>query len=388
MQAIVEKQKCSGCSACYNSCPVHCIHMTSDNEGFLYPEIDENKCIDCGLCKKICPVMKKYEGNNEGRAYSCINKDEEKRLESSSGGVFTLLAEYVINNGGKVFGALFDDEFNVLHISCDNVDELSKIRGSKYVQSRIENTYKEAEECLKSGALVLFSGTPCQISGLKAFLRKSYENLITADIICHGVPSPKVWRKYLDYREEQAGAKVRKISFRNKKSGWTSYSVYFEFDNGTEYVKRVYSDLYMKGFLSDIYLRPSCYNCHFKSLNRESDITLADFWGVWDIAPEMFDNKGTSLVFVNTKKGQNIFKQIEDKIEFRETDLKTSVKYNSAAYKSVKLPHNRKRFFKNLDKIDLPINIEKNIRKSFIKRIFIKTVRITKKAVLKLIKIR
>lgn len=201
MITVHDKSLCSGCGACFNICPENCIKMCEDSEGFLYPEADKSKCIDCGLCEKACPIFKEYKGNPEGRAYACINKDESVRMESSSGGIFRLIAEYVLAKGGVVFGAAFDEDLTVHHILAESPGEIYKLQGSKYVQSRIENTYKKAKEYLENGRMVLFTGTPCQISGIKAYLNKDYENLILQDIVCHGVPSGKVWKKYVNFRE-------------------------------------------------------------------------------------------------------------------------------------------------------------------------------------------
>ncbi len=348
MEKITDKKKCSGCHACYSICPKQCITMCEDEEGFLYPNIDKVHCIDCGACRKVCPVVQEHHANPVGKAYACINNDENIRIKSSSGGVFTLLAKSVIEQGGVVFGAVFDDNFSVCHIGVENQDDLEKMRGSKYVQSRISEVYKQVKEFLEKKRMVLFSGTPCQIGGLKAYLGKEYDNLIMQDIICHGVPSPMVWQKYVNYRETKAESHIRRTFFRDKKNGWKTYSVRFEFSNRTEYEQIFSKDLFMQAFLSDLCLRPSCYNCHFKSKERESDITLADFWGVEKQCSEMFDDKGTSLVLVNSEKGGKLFEKIVSQMHYKEVDLDTALSHNSAAYKSAKLPKQRKKFMKKI----------------------------------------
>lgn len=361
MQKITALKNCSGCHACYNACPTGCISMEYDSEGFLYPKIDNEKCINCGKCDNVCPVINEYKAGEKGKAYACINKDESVREKSSSGGVFGLIAEHVLDNGGVVFGAAFDEDFNVEHIKVDNKEDLDRLRGSKYVQSSIGTAFKQAKECLDDGRLVLFTATPCQISGLKAYLGRDYDNLILQDIVCHGVPSPKVWQKYIAFREKSAGAKTRRMLFRHKKYGWKTYSLLFEFTNNKEYVKILHDDFYMKGFLANLYLRPSCYECHSKSVCRQSDITLADFWGIENVMSEMDDNKGTSLVLVNSEKGQKIFEKISENMDFRAVDIDEALKYNSAAYKSVPMPKTRSVFMNSLDKYEFDVLIKKCI---------------------------
>lgn len=347
----LKKEQCSGCHACYNICPKSCIKMYSDSEGFLYPEIDYGICIDCGLCKKVCPAYNEYKGNPKGEAYACVNKDDDIRLSSSSGGIFTLLAENILNKNGVVFGAAFDVNFNVGHICVTSCDELSALRGSKYVQSTVCDAFSKAKKILDDGRPVLFTGTPCQISGLKTYLGRDYDNLISQDIICHGSPSPKIWQKYLDYCKKGT-SEVDSVCFRDKAKGWNNYSVLIRFSNGSERTNVFSKDLYMKAFLSNLSLRPSCYNCKSKSVERESDITLADFWGVKSIAPEIFDDKGTSLVLINSPKGKRIFEEIKNDIKYMNADFDSAVKYNTSVSVSAKMPKNRNKFFENADKTD------------------------------------
>lgn len=361
MQEIVPRKQCSGCHACYNACPLSCITMEYDEEGFLYPKIDESKCTHCRKCEKVCPVINDIKGNEKGTAFACVNNDETVRKESSSGGVFSLIAETVLAEGGVVFGAAFDEDFCVRHIFIENSEELDKLRGSKYVQSRIGDAYRDVKTFLETGRMVLFSGTPCQISGLIQYLGRDYDNLILQDIVCHGVPSTKVWKKYIAFREKIAGARVQKVFFRNKRQGWKSYSVSFKFSDNTEYSKKVYEDFYMKAYLANLCLRPSCYACRSKSVCRQSDITLADFWGIEHILPEMDDNKGTSLVLIHSEKGKAIFESVSEKMNFISVDIDETLTYNSAAYKSVKKPKMRTKFMSSLDKYDFDILIKKCI---------------------------
>lgn len=378
----MEKEKCTGCHACSNVCPKSCISMQIDSEGFLYPEIDTALCVRCGKCEQVCPALGEQVRKKVGQAYACINKNDEVRMQSSSGGVFTLIAEYVINNGGSVFGAAFDENLSVRHIAINSVDDIEQLRGSKYIQSSIGNTYKEAKKLLESGAPVLFTGTPCQISGLLLYLGKEYNNLFTQDLICHGVPSPVVWQRYVKYREAKSGSKTRRTFFRNKKYGWKTYSVQFKFSNCTEYEQILSEDLFMRGFLADLFLRPSCYQCPSKGIERQSDITLADFWGVENIAPEMFDNKGTSLVIVNSDKGKKLFDAISPQMNIKETAIEKALSFNTAAYKSVSLPPARARFMHLINGgTDFETAIRKSINDSIIKRALRKIKKIIRKVV-------
>lgn len=356
---IKDKKDCMGCYACSSICPESCISMDSDSEGFWYPKVNYDKCIKCGLCVRVCPIINKITVENNPKAYACNNKDEDVRLESSSGGIFTLAADQVIDSGGVVFGVGFDEEFKVVHTYIENKEELHKFRGSKYVQSKIGNTYEQAKSFLAQGRKVLFTGTPCQIGGLKSYLGKEYENLFCMDNICHGVPSPKVWGRYLSYRSTEAGSEPRRIAFRLKNEGWKLYSVSFLFKNDTEYRETLRTDLYMRAFLKDVCLRPSCYACEFKTLNRESDITLADFWGIQNILPEMDDDKGTSLIFVNSDLGQTMLEKIKDNIRYKEVDIDQAVSYNPSAIKSVDMNPNRDSFFEELDQLDFDKLVKK-----------------------------
>lgn len=344
MIEIKDKSKCSGCHSCMNICPKNCIEMKVDEEGFWYPVVDKEKCIECGLCEKRCPILNDMNIENTPHAYACYNKDEEIRKESSSGGIFTLLASNIIDNGGIVYGAAFNQNFEVEHIEVTNKQDLSKLRGSKYVQSKLGNTYSKIKEHLNQNKLVYFSGTPCQIDGLLCFLNKKYDNLICQDIVCHGVPSPKIWKHYLKKFDLEKNAK---ISFRDKSTGWDSYSFSIKQDNNS-FKELSSQNEYMKVFLKDLCLRPSCYDCHSKSLHRNSDITLADFWGIKDVCPEMYDNKGTSLVFINSDKGKELFDKISNDIKYQEVDINEASKHNPSSFKSVNIPEKREEYMANI----------------------------------------
>lgn len=374
MIIITEKQNCTGCHSCANACPKYCIEMVEDNEGFLYPKIDQTKCIDCGLCEKVCPIIDKFKTDHKLKptAYACMNKRENIRLQSSSGGVFTVLSENIINNGGVVFGAGFDDNFNLIHSYAVTMEGLSKFRGAKYLQSKIGATYRQAKNFLEKGVQVLFSGTPCQIGGLISYLGREYDNLLCVDIICHGVPSPKVFKKYNSELEDQYNAKVRKIDFRCKDHGWKQYSVSLSFHNDKEYRKKFTQDIYMRGFLQNLYLRPSCYSCNFKTLDRQSDITIADFWGIEVVLPELYDNKGTSLVLINSNKGKMFFQNLQYKMITKQVDVEEAIKYNPSAIKSDPCNPNRIQFFKKLNSYSDNISklIFKYTKVSFQRRIY------------------
>jgi coenzyme F420-reducing hydrogenase beta subunit len=348
--------------------------MESDSEGFWYPKVNVESCLECGLCEKVCPIIYKNKVINTPKAYACYNKNEKIRMESSSGGLFTLFAEQVIDNDGVVFGARFDDKFNVIHDFVETKEELSEFRGSKYVQSKIGETYKKVKEYLSQGRQVLFSGTPCQIGGLKSYLMQDYDNLLCIDIICHGVPSLKVWQKYISYQKNYFSSHIHRIAFRCKDQGWKRFSLSILFKNNKEYKKTLDKDLYMKAFLKDICLRPSCYECQFKTLHRQSDITLADFWGIENVFPDMYDDKGTSLIFINSIKGYNMLKKINENILYKEVNINDAIVYNTAAIKSANYNKKRENFFKELD--TQPFN--KLIRKYCSDSQFVKIKRVIK----------
>lgn len=352
MIEITEKEKCCGCMACYNICPKNAIQIKEDKLGFKYPVIDRAKCIDCGLCKKVCPTLRKSEKIATPQAYACINKNAEVRLASSSGGIFTLLAECILKQGGVVFGASFDKDFNVEHICIESKEKLEKLRMSKYVQSNINNTYKEARKLLNQKKTVLFTGTTCQIEGLVNYLGKDYENLYLQDIICHGVPSKVVWNKYKEYRKLKDGQEPETIKFRNKEDGWKDFNIKFSYKKG-KYKGNQNTDIYLQTFLRNYILRESCYNCQFREKHRSSDITLADFWGVENILPEMYDNKGTSLVIVNTDKGKKLFQSVKESMEYKEVEIKEAVKYNASYYMSAEKPKDREKYIRNIEKYQI-----------------------------------
>ena len=344
-----EPSLCTGCTACYNACPISAIEMKENKEGFLYPAVDYSKCIKCGKCISICPAINQTADLDDESVdvYVAYNTDDKIREKSSFGGVFTLIAENILNDGGIVYGAAFDDNWNVIHKRMDNITDLDLLRGSKYVQSNLCDAYSRCLNDLNNGRQVLFSGTPCQIAGLYAFLGEPYDNLFTVDIICHGVPSPLVWRKYLAERFEVSS--IKSINFRCKTNGWSNYSVKIESENKLAYEERHNEDIFMRGFLGDLYLRESCHNCRFKSVGRISDITLADAWGVEEFKPELYCKTGTSMVLIQNERGKKLLDDISKYLEISNVPVSVVMKYNSAVNKSVPKHKNREIFFSKLN---------------------------------------
>lgn len=347
MPVLCEVCQCNGCSACANICPKRCISMEPDVEGFWRPMVDTAQCIACGLCEKVCPVLNPPnlpEGDPD--CFAAINIDDQERLQASSGGLFILLARWVIENRGAVFGAAFNSDFSVSHKCAETEPEVSAFCTSKYVQSEIGSTYQEAKALLDQGRYVLFSGTPCQILGLRCYLGKNYEKLFTVDIICHGVPSPAVWRRYVQERAQKDadGRLPVNINFRAKEDSWSKFSMLFAYER-EEYCVPHRDDSYMRGFLRNLYLRPSCHQCIAKNTHRVSDITLADFWGIRHICPEMNDDQGTSLVLLHTKRAKTIWTDISRTIKYMPVDLDNAIGWNSAAIQSVDCHPNRTVFF-------------------------------------------
>ena len=337
---VASKDLCTGCTACASICPQKCICMTEDIDGFTYPKIaNEALCISCGACEQICPILNQIEHKEFlTKSYAALSKSDLLRMESSSGGIFSELSKIVIQSRGIVYGASYDKNNSVEHIGVDNIDDLGKLRGAKYSQSNLGNSFLTIKKQLDSGINVLFSGTPCQIGGLKAFLKKDYENLLCIDFVCHGVPSPLVWKKYVNYRAkiDDNSNSPDYINLRNKESGWSkySYSVEFHYTSGKRYICNNSEDVFMKLFVNNYILRRSCSACHFKGYGRFSDITLGDFWGIWDINSEMDDNKGTSLVLINSLKGEELFRSASGNIKSSQVTLEQASIMNPSLLQS------------------------------------------------------
>lgn len=361
---IKEKYMCDGCHACYSVCPKDAINMKIDGEGFWYPEVDNDKCVDCNKCEKVCPILNKKEAESLKKAYACYNLDEDIRMKSSSGGTFTILASEIIKDNGVVFGAKFNKDFNVVHDYVEDIEGLSKFRGSKYVQSNIGDSFRQTKKFLDDGKKVLFSGTPCQIGGLKSYLNKDYENLVTVDLICHGVPSPMIWQRYIN--DLGNGKKLNDMTFRDKSKGWNSGILRYKFEDGSEITEEYGESLYIKGFIQNCFLRPSCYNCNFKTLDRISDFTLGDFWGVEELIPEIDKKSGVSLIMIHTKKAQDLFNDVNKNIYYEEVDINKSIVFNTCAIESVK-NHKRDIFFDILKDNTLEESINNSVEEIILK---------------------
>ncbi|SDB01964.1 Coenzyme F420 hydrogenase/dehydrogenase, beta subunit C-terminal domain [Butyrivibrio sp. INlla16] len=336
----LNKEECCGCGVCYVACPRQCITMKEDNEGFVYPYIDKNLCVNCHICEKCCPSLNVISNTSNKKCYVAVNNSDE-RMSSSSGGIFVLLAKKIIESGGVVVGAAFDENWLVHHILCDNNDNLIKLMGSKYLQSRNFEAYAATRRLLEENRKVLYTGTACQIAGLKGYLKKEYDNLLTVDVLCHGVPSPGVWKRYLSELKHLYGDEITSISFRDKSTGWNQYSMTVVFENGETYTKKHSNDTFMNLFLSNSILRPSCHVCKYKSLDRPSDMTIGDAWGVEDIFTEFNDNKGSSVIIVHSEPGQELYNSISSFVYQKSTEIDRILPETADSRKSVGMPRGR-----------------------------------------------
>lgn len=351
---ISDPHDCCGCSACVQACPKQCILFEEDERGFRYPSVNMELCVDCGLCEQVCTCLNQRNPQMPLKVYAAINPNEEIRMKSSSGGIFTMLAEKIIDEGGVVFGARFDANWEVVHDFSETKEGIQPFRGSKYVGSRIGDSYKQACEFLKTGRKVLFSGTSCQIAGLKKFLRKEYDNLLTLDVVCHGVPSALVWREYLKFIKHtdcvafSDFSSITSINFRDKSTGWKKYSLVIRGSNSFEgnistiplskvcdkiiLDENLNNNLFMQLFRHNLCLRPSCFLCPAKEGRSCSDITIADYWGVTLFHPNWDDDKGTSLVLTYSTKGERAFAELD--CNCINTTYENAIKGNSSIVKS------------------------------------------------------
>ena len=319
MIKITNKYNCCGCNACGDICPTQAISFKTDEEGFWYPEVDQYICVDCHLCEKVCPFLNDNEVHNPISVYAAINSDAKVRRESSSGGIFWARVNKTINESGLVFGASFDEEWQVCHSLAVTIEDAKKFQGSKYVQSRVSGCYKQVKEALKKGRKVLFSGTACQVSALKRYLGKDYDNLLTIDVVCHGVPSPGIWNSYLN--QISRNKTITDVGFRDKQNGWKNYEFSVRFFDGSELRESHHENLFMQGYLHNLYLRPSCHACKVKDGRCGSDITLGDFWGVERIFPQLNDDLGASVILANTVRGNETINSLAislNKIEYEQ----------------------------------------------------------------------
>lgn len=354
MITITNKEACCGCNACGDVCPKGAIVFKTDSEGFWYPEIDKDLCIDCGLCDKVCPILnvKELKKNDlpQSVCYAAEHKNLEVVFDSTSGGMFSALADVVYRAGGYVGGAVFNDDFSVRQYISDDKSDLPRLRSSKYLQSNAEGFYRKVRESVKSGRDVLVCGTPCQMAALRAFLKKDYDNLLIADFVCLGINSPKVWRKYLDSFEERYAHKVVYCKAKSKEYGWRNMTQKVILDDGRECFETQRQSNYTKGYL--VTCRPSCYTCKFKGYPRMADITLADFWGIEKIDGSMDKDLGTSLVMINSQKGAAFFERVKSRINYVQVPFESCGRENPMLTVPLGPPLvDRRRFFEDLDRM-------------------------------------
>lgn len=353
---------CTGCSACVNRCPRQAISFVSNKEGFWYPSVSQNKCVHCNLCVSTCPILKPKQNVNfsEPLVYAAWNKDENVRIQSTSGGIFSALAKVFIRDGGCVIGARYCDDFTIAHCIIEREEDIPLLRQSKYAQSDLHDIFREIQRKLQAGEKVLFCGTPCQSAGLQSFLNKGYSNLYTCDFICRGVISPKVYRKFLSDMSRKNGSVLKTVQFKNKDYGWNHFSTKLGFQNETIYQEDRDHDFYMRGYLKhNLYLRPSCHNCKFKTFSRVSDLSLGDFWGIGNYQKELDSDKGTSVILINSQKGKELFSWMEDMLVCSKRTLAEVLAGNSCVLHSAPVGEFRTYFFDHMDKMSFDRLIEK-----------------------------
>ena len=356
MIKLNRKEDCCGCNSCGDICPKKAIRFVEDNEGFLYPEISQELCINCGLCEKICPVIntcKDKECNYaEPECYAAEHKSIDVIFSSTTGGMFTALADVMYNQDGYVGGAIHNEDFTVSHFISNDKSDLVKLRRSKDLQSNAEGFYAKVGQLIKDGKKVLVCGVPCQIAAVKNFLMKDYENLITVEVICAGVNSPKVWLKYLSYIEEINGSKIVYTENKSKEYGWKNLTQKFLFENGNEYFDTVKTSLFTQSYIqSHLYCRPSCYDCKFKGFPRNADITIGDFWGLTQHNQKYNKDMGTNVVFINSEKGKQYFDIVKKRINCEKQPLEWAISGNPRLNTSItQISDKRDEFFEDLDK--------------------------------------
>lgn len=356
MVNLINKNNCCGCSACVSVCPTKCISMKEDDEGFLYPTIESSKCINCRKCESICPFIKKIPKAKYQNVYVGYANDLQLRILSSSGGIFSVMAENILNQNGVVYGVKMSqdcEECNFVKVST--LKELSALRGSKYLQSKSIGIFEEIEKELKNNKQILFSGTPCQVNALKSFLQKEYNNLLCVDFVCHGVPSPLLWKKYLKHFENKKRCKITDVNFRDKSLNWLSFGISMKSNKKSFFIPRSHSSFFQM-FMKNLSLRPSCYNCKAKR-NRFADITIGDFWGIENALRKnilsKFDyEKGCSLIITRNIKGEKFINNLKKLLELESLDYKDAIFYNDSEYISVNLPKEREKFFLDMNNLN------------------------------------
>lgn len=372
MLEVLQKDKCCGCGACYSACGHDAITMQFDDEGFEYPVINQEACIDCGLCQATCPVIhydykKRKDYSDAQKGYAARNVNYEQRIISSSGSIFPVIAEYIIDNGGIVVGVAYDENFNTKHLIIEKKEDIIKLQGSKYLQCKADNTtFKQIKKALIAGRKVLYSGMACQVEGLKQYLHKEYENLYTIDLICMGIPSPKVWQVYLDTFFN--GERIKHVNFKEKSIGWDSFCFHIETDKRT-FKEKGMSNLYLQSMFRSWNMRESCFQCPFKKAERISDYTLADCWGASRLVPDINDNKGLSSVIIHSQKGLSLWYKVGSKLDDREIPIEEIAKGNSNLIQNKEQSGNRELFY---------YKIKTNPRNGFVKMCSVKKSYISK----------
>lgn len=373
---VTDKKMCCGCTACFNVCPKKCISMEFDNEGFLYPAVDKSKCIQCNMCDEVCPCLniQKEIVNEKQEAYIVAHKNYEILKDSTSGGMFTAIADYVIENDGIVIGATMEDNFIVKHIEVEKKDQLYKFRNSKYVQSELGNLFSQIRKYLLSGRKVCFSGTPCQVEALKSFLKRDYENLILVDVVCRAVPSPGVWNKYVKYITKKNNSKPESIRFRDKSLGYQFSTMQMTFANGKIVRNGIESDIWLRMFFSGMIIRPSCTECKFRKRYHISDFTIWDCFNVAEYTKDIDEKLGATNVLIHSKKGRKIFEDIKENLIFLSIDPKTIVNGMKELSESPKENEKKDMFFKDYSSMD----IEEVINKYFPMTILVRVKKIVR----------
>lgn len=347
----LKKTECCGCEVCVSACPVDAIFMKKDGEGYRYPQIDMGRCIQCSKCDKCCPIISRREKSSSRlKAYACYYNNEVVRAESTSGGIFTVIAEYILEKKGIVYGVSFNKDFVAEYSCARNKEELQKFRGSKYSQSTTNKVYENVKRDILSGKIVLFSGLPCQIEGVRSYLEKDYEQLYLLDMACFGIGSPGFWSKY----RKEVYPNAEYIRFKDKSEGWKNWKILVMENGENKYYSR-YEDLFMKSYLRGINLRLSCYECRFKGINRNSDFTIADCWGTGERS-NLNDDRGLSALLLHTNKAEDIFEKIKDRLIYEEYDPDILMKENWAIYKNPQKNPNRENFFEQIHQSNIAEN--------------------------------
>lgn len=357
MQSVYSgKEQCSGCSACYSVCPQKAISMKADEEGFLYPQIDQSACTNCKLCLKVCPFIEvgNYKYGKQIESYVAKHKSETVLKKSTSGGAFTAFSDTILNKNGIVYGADFDKNLKVIHKRAQTAVERNKMRLSKYVQSEMQDCFSQVKKDLENDDLVLFTGTPCQTAGIRSYIGDTElrKNLYICDVICHSIPSPLIWKKYKELLENEKGAKIKKIQFRSKKYDWGRKNS----NKGFLYSVKGSSEIYEDDRFFELFIgrktiaRPSCSKCPFTDIKRASDLTIADYFGIKKYDVEWYDSLGVSLILVNSAKGKEIFEESAEKLYFEKRPLKEAVNEQQRLSAAVDFPEERSAFWKDFRK--------------------------------------